>query len=105
MLAYELLTQIIILVSKLRARIVWKEWFGVPKGRVCDVYAEQYWNCCDCGLQHFQHFLKPDEKCDHIQPTDYDPGSVVAHIFPNRPKDYDYKFRIGAAESSLAKEK
>lgn len=83
---YKLLTTIIILLAKLRKRCV-HDWvlrkerdehnlipnYSFSKGRGLII------ECCDCGLGH--QFYE-DEK--------------GIHCIPERPRDYDYKWRLGS---------
>lgn len=85
---YKLLTLLIIVLNLARKK-VW--WFGVPwelrKDRdEQNLIAGYYFSkgngilieCCDCGLSH--RFYE-DER--------------GAHCIPERPKGYDYKWRLG----------
>ena len=89
LLSYKLLTLLIILLGRLRFRVAggryaaWElrkdrdeenlmpgMWFSKARGILLE--------CCDCGLSH--------------RLFESDRGS---HAWPERPKDYDYKWRLG----------
>ena len=96
---YKILTQLIIWLGRMRARVVARGWHRRVKERVFDVYAVERWECCDCGLVHDFEAFEPGQKCDHKPLTDF---PIIGHTWPVRPKDYDYRFRHGALNPSLA---
>ena len=111
LLWYKVLTQIIILVAKLRSRLEEK---GMPvqvrMDRTFDFYTIERWNCCDCGLAHYYKAFDPGEDCDHdLTDTDRQRLTLGAkrmgHMWPIRPVGYDYSWRFQAETSDLAKDK
>lgn len=102
---YSILTQAIILLGRARDVLVRHQLMRRPEGRVFDVYNEDRWECCDCGLVH-DASIGPEEaaSCRHVQPQVL-PASmrVVGHCWPMRPVGYDYWPRMGVKPPSLAK--
>lgn len=98
--AYKLLTQAILLLGWVRERIVLRAWHEKPPGRVFDLYSDDRWKCCDCGLVHEATYFGPDEPCGH-EPA-YLGAVIVGHTCPLRPKGYDYTWRKAAATPDLA---
>jgi hypothetical protein len=82
-LAYEVLTQLIIWLGKLRTKVA----AGVVMQRKHDrtFYASncEAAECCDCGLVHIHYPLHGEEMREkHFR------------LVPQRPRDYRYKLRI-----------
>ena len=99
-LVYKLLTQAIIILGHLRKRLIAREWQERPAGRVFDVFHLDAMECCDCGLVHEAEYFEERDSCNH-QPL-YEGLQIVGHMWPRRPKGYDYSWRKGAAKSDLA---
>ncbi len=87
LLMYKLITLLIILLAKLRCRVANSVGWELRSDRDEQNLMPQMWfskargillECCDCGLSHR---LFESEK-----------GS---HAWPERPKGYDYKWRLG----------
>ncbi len=87
LLAYKLLTAQIIALSRLRFRIIRPEDWEMRKDRDAQNKMRRVWfskgrgilvECCDCGLTH--RFFESEQ------------GS---HAIPERPKGYDYHWRLG----------
>ena len=99
---YEALTQAIVALGAWRERLVF--WFPTnePKGRVFDVYRDEVFSCCDCGLEHRVEYFGPDHDCGH-QPAKYAGKTpIVGHMYPRRPNGYGYRWRKGAGSPDLA---
>lgn len=98
LLAYELLTQAIILLGRARTRVA-PDVVRVSS-RVFDHYSIEGSECCDCGLIHdIEHFMA-GQTCDHEQD---DPLlRPVGHMWPLRPVGYRYRLRVGAGAPDLA---
>lgn len=88
LLVYKFLTLVIIILNIIRKRLCWYslKW-GLRKERDEQNLIPGYWvskdngillECCDCGLSHR---LFEDER--------------GTHCIPERPLDYDYKWRFG----------
>lgn len=97
-LLYEVLTQAIVLLGRIRERLVPAERQYVVKARTFDLYAIEESVCCDCGLAHLVEHFRPGESCEH------DPGAV-GHVWPMRPDGYRYRLRAGAAAPDLAEDR
>lgn len=100
LLAYDLLTQAIILLGCLRGVVARNLSHCYPPGRVFDVYDHDSMECCDCGLVHHAEYFGPDHDCGHQ--SEYPPLRIVGHMFPWRPAGYRYQWRYGAGRPSLA---
>lgn len=98
---YALLTQAILLLGRLRAAVVRHAWLHARRERTFDVYAEERWSCCDCGLEHDFSAFQPGEECQH-EPL-AGPIARVGHAWPVRPSGYGYRLRLGAEPASLAR--
>lgn len=104
LLLYELLTQAIILLGRLRARVQHSMGNPIAVGhRVFDEYGAESAYCCDCGLGHLREPIHPEhEPCHHAQPP---MRKAAFHSRPIRPATYQYRLRFGAAHPSLAVER
>lgn len=102
LLLYKILTQTIILLGWVRKRLIKKSWRERPADRIFDFYNFDCMECCDCGLSHETEYFGPDVKCGHS--SAYSGLKIVGHMFPLRPKGYNYGLRWGAAIPDLAKE-
>jgi len=100
LILYEVLTQLIIWLGFLRARLIHRFWMKRPSGRVFDLYKFDSWICCDCGLEHNSEYFGPGYDCGHQAPHEF--VEIVGHSWPMRPLGYRYKLRIGAEKPSLA---
>lgn len=88
LIMYKGLTLLIILLAKLRCRVAKSIGWELRKDRDEQNLMPQMWfskargillECCDCSLSH--------------RLFESDKGS---HAWPERPKGYDYKWRLGA---------
>lgn len=99
---YEALTQAILVLGCLREHMLAHGWQTTMKARTFDVYREEYWYCCDCGLGHKVEYFGPDHACGHVAEHPDEP--IVGHAYPIRPAGYGYRLRALAGKPSLAKE-
>ena len=99
---YCLITQIIIWLAKLRKYAVKYKKHSIKNNRIFDVYEEETWACCDCGLEHYFRHFQNNETCSHQQ--EHINFKIVGHCMPIRPKEYKYNLRHGAVTPSLAKD-
>lgn len=101
---YELLTQAIIIFGELRRRVAWSMPERRVPGRVFDVYEDERWECCDCGLVHDQVIVGREFEgtCEHERMRAPPSFHRVGHSYPIRPVAYRYRLRLGAGVPSLA---
>lgn len=99
LLAYEVLTQLIVWLGALRQRLMERQWWQPRHDRIFDLYEFDRWSCCDCGLQHAAEYFGPDHDCGHRPLHGL---RIVGHCWPVRPKSYHYRLRTGAAKPDLA---
>ncbi len=87
---YEILSQMIVLLGWARERISRSKWMrATRKDRTFHVSLEpftdqnywEYWDCCDCGLQHKVYRQQKE-----------------LILWPIRPKSYRYRLRLFAAK-------
>ena len=78
LLIYNIITQIIIILGKVRQMVERKLQMQVIKQRTFVFDASCLIGCCDCGLEHLC-WSSPDGLAQLSQPL--------------RPKNYDYRFR------------
>ena len=83
-LLYELLTQIIILISQVRERLWLKMYIRFERKIMTNLIdfpligLSTQIKCCDCGCRHYFYVKKK-----------------MMHVIPVRPKNYKYKLRYG----------
>ena len=63
---YELLTQAIIVLGRLRSWSVRQRSTERVEVRLFDVYAEETWECCDCGAIHDAQYFALGETCEQL---------------------------------------
>lgn len=106
--AYELLTQVIIWLGEARRRISWTMPERRVPGRVFDIYEDERWACCDCGLVHDQVIVGKEFEgtCEHERMHAPPSFHRVGHSYPIRPVAYGYRLRFwSGSPPSLAKPK
>jgi len=60
-LLYEILTQVIIVIAKLRQMLTDNSWREKRFDRVFYCSNDERWSCCDCGLEHITLPIKGEE--------------------------------------------
>ena len=100
LVAYKFLTQLIVLLGRVRDAILEGQRVEVVAHRTCDVLDSDWWFCCDCGAIHYFKSFDMPNSCGHeaINPT----KDIIGHIWPMRPIGYNYRWRFGARAATLA---